>query len=421
MTIDSGWVRLLKEKNLDAFSYEIPIKPHTVFIDGQIKLMKPDGIRSWDLFYKCQFENTIKQAFGFGAEVVVLGFDNYRHVPEAKAPTQRKRSNKIEAYDFDEHDNLPSVIPECWPQAIRNRSFKSKVVRMICHNLERLACLKSKTLVIDWLDQPLLIGNPIELPAICYDVTAKRGECDIKAFDYVSLGPLVVFSTDGDYLPIALLHRHVNTIVLYRYTVHLHGKHGKRQIDDTAKLKKNKYEFVNIDKIADVINSEFSMCKNPIHAFVTLVACTGCDFTLNLPRLGPVNLWKHRDVFDNFELCNSKECSDCLMQLILQMFFRLFSNKLKSTRALPIKSNQPSDVQKIYSLIQTHLKNLPSSVEWNMERCNAHAKNTLWTVLYWQLLNQYPSPISVDKNMTSCYGFVLDRAGRTTFEAITKL
>ena len=78
MTIDSGWIRLLKTSCPAAFSQDLPFTPHTVFIDGQIKLMKSDAIQTWELFYKIQFENTIRNAFKTGAQVVVLGFDNYQ-------------------------------------------------------------------------------------------------------------------------------------------------------------------------------------------------------------------------------------------------------------------------------------------------------------------------------------------------------
>ena len=41
MTIDSGWVKILKTNAKRAFTEHLPVVPGTVFVDGQIKLMKP--------------------------------------------------------------------------------------------------------------------------------------------------------------------------------------------------------------------------------------------------------------------------------------------------------------------------------------------------------------------------------------------
>ena len=167
MTIDSGWIRILKQNCPNAFADKIPVasKPHVVFIDGQIKLMKSEKIRTWEQFVRIQFTNTVERAFSTGARVVVLGFDNYLHVPVSKAPTQRKRSSKIETMDFGPDSELPSIIPESWPMAIRNRAFKSKVVRMVCTNLanQYKDIDGGRTLVIDWMDKPCVIGAPLIL------------------------------------------------------------------------------------------------------------------------------------------------------------------------------------------------------------------------------------------------------------------
>ena len=102
MTIDSGWVKLLKKNAPEAFSDALPEKPEVVFIDGQIKLMKGEHVRTWEAFLQSQFVNTIEHGFSLGARTVVLGFDDYQHVPRSKNMTQSKRNKSVPTVTFDE-------------------------------------------------------------------------------------------------------------------------------------------------------------------------------------------------------------------------------------------------------------------------------------------------------------------------------
>ena len=83
MTIHSDFFKLAKEGCAQAFTDAAPKRPDVVFIDGQVKLMKADAIDSWSLFFQIQFFKTIERSFALGAHTVVLGFDNYEHVPSA--------------------------------------------------------------------------------------------------------------------------------------------------------------------------------------------------------------------------------------------------------------------------------------------------------------------------------------------------
>ena len=55
MTIDSGWVKILKRECPQAFTDHLPEVPGVVFIDGQIKLMKGEWIKTWSQFIERQF------------------------------------------------------------------------------------------------------------------------------------------------------------------------------------------------------------------------------------------------------------------------------------------------------------------------------------------------------------------------------
>ena len=94
MTIDAGWVKILKTGAPRAFADALPGRVDIVFVDGQIKLMKGDYVTTWDAFVQCQFVNTIENAFALGASTVVMGFDDYAYVPRSKNMTQSKRRSE---------------------------------------------------------------------------------------------------------------------------------------------------------------------------------------------------------------------------------------------------------------------------------------------------------------------------------------
>ena len=151
MTIDSGWVKILKTSVPDAFTHTLPRPASTVFVDGQIKLMKADYIRTWQQFFENQFVHTVEKAFESGASVVVMGFDDYTYVPVCKNMTQTKRNKSVP----NEHDDLPSTIPENWSGAIRNRTCKIKVIGFVIRNLKlRYKHETRRSVVVDFAGTP---------------------------------------------------------------------------------------------------------------------------------------------------------------------------------------------------------------------------------------------------------------------------
>lgn len=111
MTTDSGWVKILKQAVPHAFSDKVPVRPGIVFIDGQIKLMKSERVRTWKQFIEHQFFSIIERGFQAGAHNVVLGFDNHKHVLAAKNMTQRKQLQHVPVVDFNSIDDLPEQLP----------------------------------------------------------------------------------------------------------------------------------------------------------------------------------------------------------------------------------------------------------------------------------------------------------------------
>ena len=58
---------------------------------------------------------------------------------------------------------------------------------------------------VDWHGVPEVVGRQVTLPEVLTNPDVRRGECDIKAFAYMPLGTLLIFSTDGDFLPLAMV------------------------------------------------------------------------------------------------------------------------------------------------------------------------------------------------------------------------
>ena len=287
---------------------------------------------------------------------------------------------------------------------------------MICHNLERLAILENKTLVVDWIGSPIILGCHIELPQEVLQANARRGECDIKAFNYLKLGSLCIFSTDGDYVPLGILQSTLNPVVLYRYTTTLPSseKNNKR------KRVTSKYEFVNVQLLSEYVHTELHEFADAPSAFASMVAMTGCDFTLNLPRLGPAKIWSLRLFFRDF---TAETTALSLAVIIMQMYVSLFRNKISGrNRSISFKdaTSEIDVLEKAYDYVKECIASLPSPVSWSKERIVAHAKNTGWTLCYWTHLHNFPCPTEVSQDLNSKYGFKLDAQGKTIFEAITK-
>ena len=128
VAVVADFFKIVKDGCDDAFTDTPPVRPDVVFIDGQVKLMKADAVDTWPLFFSIQFFKTIEKCFGMGAQTVVLGFDDYEHVPVSKAMTQAKRAKQKVNYEFAQSSCLPAKLPDDWGSAMANRTFKVKVV-----------------------------------------------------------------------------------------------------------------------------------------------------------------------------------------------------------------------------------------------------------------------------------------------------
>lgn len=448
MTIHSDFFKIVKDACGSAFTAESPVTPDTVFIDGQVKLMKSEHVTSWSLFFSVQFFKTIEAGFAMGARTVVLGFDDYEHVPASKGMTQAKRAKHKLSYEFAQTSALPSAMPEDWGAAMANRTFKVKVIGKVLEvtrawferKLQHDALFAERTLVLDYRGVPAVLGKASAVHAFvaARDWTTPphavgRGECDIKAFTWASTSRcLCIFSTDGDYLPLALLHGvsapAACRVVLHRMVTQTEsvacrkrksmcgGTAGALQ-DRASAPQKRVYEFVCVSAIARWLPSVFpSKAVHPVTQFCALVALCGCDFTRNLPRLGPRTLWKLRHQLQNTDLTNPGQIVCALSIAYHDLLVKKnvmppgVANSRSSLQAMSTESAGAAYGDVICRILRDQ-KVSPRIKEqlWPEKRALAHALNSVWTMHYWTRLHEAPDPHAED------FGYVRDGKGRTAF------
>jgi len=405
MTIDAGWVKILKTSVPRAFAAALPGRADIVFIDGQIKLMKGDYVTTWDAFVQCQFINTIESAFALGAPVVVLGFDDYAYVPRSKNMTQSKRNRSVPDVDFVEADELPPRPPDEWMAAMRNRTFKVKVIKFVLLRLKQHFRLEDRrSVVLDFHGVPEVVCGAYKLPALFAahtdDAPLRRGECDIKGPDYLPhRGCLLLESTDGDFIPIALIQLEKQrresqsqaNIVVRRIKVRT-GAAPKRAADGAAK---REYEFVDVGALLEYLKECFPRSASPAHVFGTMVALTGCDFCMNLPALGPTKIWAARVKLRDNPLLG---CADIVTALVVA-YQQLLQNKCVGAGPETIRSiTDTLSAKTVYERQHASaLRCLTLSMRtkmWAADRVVAHACNVMWTLQYWTLLHAAPDPLS---------------------------
>jgi hypothetical protein len=401
MTINSEWVSILKSSHASAFKQKLPIVPVAWFVDGQIKLMKGAWITTWEVFFKMQFVRTIDRALESGAQVVIMGFDDYTHVPVCKGMTQRKRNKLAQSFDYDSGRGLPDAPPEDWNAAMRNRTFKIAVIQFIVKNIALHYKSCPKTVIVDWVGVPAVVGRPLAhdartLPDSVVCDTSKRGECDIKAFAWTCWGATILESTDGDFIPLALLQTSsdpTKRIFLERMETRVSGK---RAADGT---KKRQMEFVDISSLHAHVQTLLPRQQHPAQALAMLIALTGCDFCNSLPAIGPAKLWAARHSFRNVDVSSEGGA----LAAISHTYTQNFSMHVVAAKEADITDSaaSPADAARVYETAASHIQRsakLSAQTRdriWTAPHMRNHVRNALWTVLqYWSQLDQYADPVA---------------------------
>jgi hypothetical protein len=416
MTIDSGWAQHLKRECPTAFRSTLSMRPTTWFIDGQIKLMKGEWVKTWELFIQRQFFDTIDRAFEHNASVVVLGFDDYTHVPLCKSMTQRARNVKQGVFTFNKDNQLPPRPPEDWASSMRNRYFKSQVVAMVVRNVQRQYKSHEKTVIIDWMGLPIVLGRTLELdgramPPEVLDPAARRGECDIKALAWSTFGPLVVQSTDGDFLPLALVHCETHAgrhVFLERIETKLSA--GTKRT--AGGVVKRRMEFVCMRELCGHVQGAMKQHAAPCRAFAVLIALTGSDFSQSMPAIGPAKMWSTHTLLHKVDL----ETEHGILAAITLAYQLNFSKYIRTRPFLEISGSTSADASRAaYENVADAIVNNVAVAQktknamWPVQDAARHARNVLWTLQYWTSLERWPDP------MQAKFGFSVDSSGHCSF------
>ena len=400
---------MLKTSHPRAFSEALPTVPVSWFVDGQIKLMKGAWITTWEVFFQMQFVRTIDRALDTGAQVVIMGFDDYTHVPECKGMTQRKRNKVAKDFVYDPSKGLPEAPPQDWNAAMRNRTFKIAVIGFIVKNIKLHYKNCDKTVIVDWVGAPVVLGRQLtvdgrKLPDCVLDAASKRGECDIKAFAWTTWGPTMIESTDGDFIPLALLQTSIDTtkrIFLER----IHTRTSNKRTTDG--IKKRQMEFVDISSLHAHVHTLLPRQEQPIQTLAMLIALTGCDFCNSLPVVGPAKLWAARHLFRNVDVTAEPGA----LAAISHAYTRTFGAHIPTSREADItdSASSPELAVHVYSTTASHIqRSVKISAQtrdriWSAVHMQNHVRNARWTVLqYWSQLERYSDPTLSDHGYYKC-------------------
>jgi hypothetical protein len=399
MTINAEWVSILKSSHPAAFKESMDAVPVCWFVDGQIKLMKAAWIKTWEVFFRMQFIKTIDRAFDSGARIVVMGFDDYTHVPECKGMTQRKRNKTAQDFAYDSSKGLPEAPPEDWNAAMRNRTFKVAVIQFIVKNIKLHYKNFDKTVIVDWVGAPAVLGRQLDqdgrtLPDCVVDPDSKRGECDVKAFAWTGWGPTLIESTDGDFIPLALL----QTAKDPSKRIFLERIHTRTCKKRTAEgMSKRKMEFVDISSLHQHVRTLLPRHEHPVQTLAMLIALTGCDFCNSMPVIGPSKLWAARHLFRNIDVSSEAGA----LATISHAYTKNFASRVGTTNPSEItaSASSPEQAAHVYEATASHIQgnfNISAQTRdriWPATHMRNHVRNALWTVLeYWSRLEQYSDP-----------------------------
>lgn len=423
MTIKRDWLQIWKGEDPAAFSPRCAHPVDVVFIDAQIKLMKSMCITTWKELVYWQFASPVKRHFANGASTVVVAFDNYAHVPLAKNMTQTRRVRNVPQIKVHQNETLPATIPSDWAQRIMNRTFKTKVIHLVVRTLPQLVQLQpGQRLIIDHEGHPVChtaTGEPEPLTEM-----QPLGEADVKFTRYMSLGRMLVEATDGDYVPIALLHLEraraagadPADVSIYRMEINLRGP--KRNAAGDIKYT---YEHLHVNALLGQINRSIllKLGRSPerlggaagreMRVVAALVAYTGCDFSKGLPYISPRRIWDNLGVLWRglAEALDPADASLDVQTVCDRVIARLYCLAYQKHVARERKGMEDvaERLKRQSALGQTVRDRLPEAAN-----VACVVRNGNWVVSYWSCAETCPDPFS------GPFGFSRDKKGRVCWE-----
>jgi hypothetical protein len=418
MTIDRGYLELCKTLAPGAFTRNLPFTPQVAAIDMQLRLLPPDFCRDYSTYLRIQFVNPINNLFKSGASTVVAMFDDYSLVPNAKAPTQRKRTTKFTKVPWDQKQDLPATMPPNFPTLLMNRTFKGKICAWVISQLPLLVELgNGRRLVLDF-DQMPLEWTAGDVPPTPQSGYKRTGESDTKFVQYLQPGqPFLADSVDGDYVVIAMAQiakaiaaNETPPRILVR-RIEIKTASEKRKRDGDATDKRRQYEIVDVNAVVTAlireIHNKVPKAKKglEIPIFTYLVALTGCDFCAGIPRVGPNTVWKSlgkiwgplQDAYDPIlKEFNVRKVADKVVAPLLHGVYKKHATTVSGhdiTRLLNALKMSETLSEKARSELAT------------IAEIACIVRNSNWTLHYWD--DAPTAPLSTEVG----YGFAIKKNG----------
>jgi hypothetical protein len=253
-----------------------------------------------------------------------------------------------------------------------------------------------------------------ELPVRAPD--SKRGECDIKAFGWTVWGPTVLQSTDGDFVPLALLQTRTEStspIYLERLMTHLTPA-NKRSVDGS---RKRQLEYVCVSTLHARVCELLPSHASPAGTLATMIALTGCDFCNSMPAIGPAKLWAAKHAARDLDFATPEG----VLAAVTTAYQLNFGKHIRPTRQGDIvaSSREVSQSLGMYELVSRNIRNNSSTSQkhkdslWTARHMHMHVLNVTWTVgEYWSRLDLYDNPVceryGYQNNAKGNCEFVLD-------------
>ena len=442
MTIDSSWIASFKEESPTSFTKTIPFRPIAAFCDGQIRLMRghTQDFMTWDSYIWQQFTGHVRKFYDtHKASTVILAFDDYAHVPEAKCMTQLKRRRHLPKLDILEREPLPSFCPsgDRWDQCISNRTFKAKVIAMVIDKLPGLLQLKpDQTLIIDYAGSPKEYRaglDPTKTPLEVRELPELMalGEADIKFTRYADLfKDLLVDSVDGDSIPIALIHHEAcireltmgsmdpddlaespPRICIYRITTRVADDPPSKKRSNEGAARRT-FEYVSIPSLYHTLRDVCAQCmdrmQSPSHTqhlmcmVLALIGLTGTDFTRNMPQLSGrsvfgllPDIWMN--LMSSYDTLTGQLDVERADRLVACIYAAKFATHVKTS---PVTLHHVFEALHRSKLSQRTRDTLPS-----VPRIVCTIRNVNWLIRYWREPTNVPNPLLQEEGVAT-FGFV---------------
>ena len=435
MGINPKWPCEWKEEGEEFIASNVKCK--TIFIDGQILLMKShikETDTSWREFVRRNFSQIISR-YHTTADTVIMSFDNYDSVPVFKSIEQNRRIDCTKSvYAFKAGDQLPNCPPsqDVWTRALQNRIFKSNIISIIASILtsEYNPPRKATTLIVDFVNCVRIDYKTTGQQRAVMEEMNAMGESDVKFMRYIAMfTDICIDSIDSDVILIALLYktRHPKSGKVYvrRYRTKTKDEEASNKLNKKRKIENNKptkeYEVLDIGILKDVLHNSMKqsvgivnvMCESQFSGIlVFMILLCGCDYSRKLPRVGVRSVWDNMHIIvPSLLQCTDYNTKDASFSVDVDRCINTVMTGIYST--VYTKHIKCSDSSMVSMLNEIHNSKLSEKIKGEMPTyfsLDSTIRNIEWVINYWNLENKDPQC-----DPCGAHGFIIDNKRRVVF------